>query len=161
VDHTFDLLCSTTHDVNVRGLVWPSFSLASAIITALLAPSRGRSAFGWFFIGGIVPWISLVILYVIRDLNPAMQPPVRAALPNPLPNPGPPDAARWASISEPAVALPQDGWFYALRRQAMGPVSLPYLRGAIEMGTLSRDVPVWCSAFRDWATPARIPGFFG
>jgi hypothetical protein len=159
VDPAFELLCTGSQNVDVRGVVLPSFSLASAIITALLAPSRGRSAFWWFVIGGVLPWISLVILYVLRDLS--LEPPPGPAGPVPLPNPAPPDAARWASVSDPAVALPQDGWFYALRRQAMGPVSLPYLRGAIEMGALSRDVPVWCSAFRDWASPARIPGFFG
>lgn len=154
MDFTPDLSCFAATDLSGRGIVLSSFSLASAIITALLAPSRGRNAFGWFFIGGFVPWISLLILYLLRDLSPAGRPVAS-------PDPPPPDATRWASVSEPAVALPQDGWFYALRHQAMGPVSLPYLRGAIEMGTLSRDVPVWCSSFRDWASPGRIPGFFG
>ena len=59
------------------------------------------------------------------------------------------------------MALPQDGWYYAERRRAMGPVSLQFLRDAISNGTLRRRVPVWCSAFRDWVTPTRIPGFFG
>jgi hypothetical protein len=73
----------------------------------------------------------------------------------------PPDSFRWPSTSEAALALPQDGWFYAMRRQPMGPVSLQYLRGAIDMGSLSKDVPVWCPSFRQWVTPARVPGFFG
>ena len=74
----------------------------------------------------------------------------------PRPSPGAGRARR-----TPALALPQDGWFYAARRQALGPVSIQYLRGAIETGALPKGVPVWCSAFRDWVTPERVPGFFG
>ena len=72
-----------------------------------------------------------------------------------------PEGGPWPNQSEPATALPQDGWFYAMRRQALGPVSLQYLRGAIQTGVLSKSVPVWCPSFRDWVPPGRVPGFFG
>jgi hypothetical protein len=151
MDLTLPFACVTSDD----RMLWSgaSFSLVSAIITALLAPHRGRSAFWWFLIGGFLPWISILILYLLADLS---EPEIPAA-----PAPGaPPDGSGWAA-SEPAVALPQDGWFYAMRRRAMGPVSLQYLRGAIHAGSLSKNVPVWCSAFREWVSPTRIPGFFG
>src|SRR5262245_9552125 len=125
----FPLACASNDETHV---FWGAgFSLASAIITALLAPSRGRSAFWWFFIGGFFPWISIAVLYILRDLSwegPEPVPPAPAAAP---PGPGP----SWPSVSEPALALPQDGWFYAARRHAMGPVSLQFLRGAIRTGT--------------------------
>ena len=133
-----------------------SFSLLSAIITALLAPNRGRSAFWWFLIGGFVPWFSILLLYLLADLTEEAPVPVEGRPPA-LPT----DTGAWPSTSEPATALPQDGWFYATRRQALGPVSLQYLRGAIKSGSLSNNIPVWCSAFRDWVTPNRVPGFFG
>jgi hypothetical protein len=149
VDQMQSIACAPANDNNL--FVGMSFSIVSAIITALLAPSRGRSGFWWFLIGGFLPWISLLVLYLLADLsgepaNRAFAVEVRSA-------PTPP--------SEPAMALPEDGWFYALRRQPMGPVSLQYLRGAIRAGSLSGNVPVWCAAFRDWVTPNRIPGFFG
>jgi hypothetical protein len=152
-----------------EGLFWGAgFSLISAIVTCLLAPHRGRSGFWWFLIGGFLPWLSIIILYLLDDLSapisvPGGQPTPAAGVSaqGPPGGPGAPDAARWPSRSEAALALPPDGWFYALRRQPMGPVSLQYLRGAIEMGSLAKDVPVWCPSFRDWATPARVPGFFG
>jgi hypothetical protein len=137
-------------------MLWSGFSLASAIVTALLAPGRGRSAFWWFFIGGFLPWISILVLYLLNDLSWDDDEDDAAA-----PAGSPPPEAAWPSLSEPALALPQDGWFYAARRQALGPVSLQFLRGAIQTGTLGKNVPVWCSAFRDWVSPVRVPGFFG
>lgn len=151
MDVTQSFLCAGSDDN--RMFVGMSFSIVSAIITALLAPSRGRSAIWWFLIGGFLPWISLIILYVMADLSGV---PDRAVYGRNPDAPGPPPPP-----SEPAMALPQDGWFYAMRREPMGPVSLQYLRGAIRAGSLSGDVPVWCSAFRDWVTPNRVPGFFG
>jgi GYF domain 2 len=163
VDTAFDFACVTASRSD--GFFWgASFSGISAILCCLLAPQRGRSGLWWFFIGGFLPWVSLAILYVLDDLS--VPHPVGAMPPGMVPgDPGAahpaPDPGRWPSTSDAALALPQDGWFYALRRQPMGPVSLQYLRGAIEMGSLGKDVPVWCSAFRDWVTPARVPGFFG
>jgi hypothetical protein len=154
VDPSFQLACATTNDAqHIMG--W-SFSLFSAIVTALLAPHRGRSAFWWFLIGGVLPWISILVLYLLSDLSAPkeMYNPATPAGPGAAPE-GP-----WPA-SEPALALPQDGWFYAMRRQALGPVSLQYLRSAIRSGALSGSVPVWCSSFRDWVAPNRVPGFFG
>jgi hypothetical protein len=142
-------LC-VTNDDGPGIFLGASFSLASAIVTAILAPSRGRSAFWWFLIGGFFPWIAILALYLMRDLSYEAK---DGAAPHPAAGPPP--------QSEPALALPQDGWFYADRRQAMGPVSLHFLRGAIRNGTLGRNIPVWCSAFRDWVAPHRVPGFFG
>ena len=150
-----NLACATTHDD--RGVWFASFSVMSAIITALLAPSRGRSAFWWFLIGGFLPWVSILLLYLFQDLSYAGPPP--GTEPRPAGTSSGPIV--WPSVSEPAIALPQDGWFYATRRQALGPVSLQYLRGAIQTGALAKSSPVWCSAFRDWVTPNRVPGFFG
>jgi hypothetical protein len=154
VDLLPSVACATGPDD--RGVWFASFSVMSAIITALLAPSRGRSAFWWFLIGGFLPWVSILLLYLFQDLNYGAPP---GAEPRPTaPKSGP---LAWPSVSEPAIALPQDGWFYANRRQALGPVSLQYLRGAIQTGALGKNSPVWCSAFRDWVTPNRVPGFFG
>jgi GYF domain 2 len=164
VDFTPALLCVTRHNDDVAWGFGAGFSIISAIICALLAPRRGRSGFWWFFIGGALPWISILILYLIEDLSgyegyeKETGRPVAGA---PGLEPPPPDPGRWPSTSDAALALPQDGWFYAARRRALGPVSIQYLRGAIETGTLPKRVPVWCSAFRDWVTPERVPGFFG
>jgi hypothetical protein len=155
VDPILPLACVPNDDTRV---FWgASFSLVSAIITALLAPSRGRSAFWWFFIGGFFPWVSILVLYLLRDLSLASEP-----MPHPPGGPAPGGIEPpWPSVTEPALALPQDGWFYASRRHAMGPVSLQFLRSAIRTGTLGKNIPVWCSAFREWVTPNRVPGFFG
>lgn len=160
MDFTPALMCVTRPHDDVAWGFGAGFSIVSAIICAVLAPRRGRSGFWWFFIGGALPWISILILYMIEDLSARWAPPAAQAVP-PGTEPPPPDPGRWPSTSDAALALPQDGWFYAARRQALGPVSIQYLRGAIETGTLPKGVPVWCSAFRDWVSPERVPGFFG
>jgi GYF domain 2 len=158
VDPNLQIACLSSRNGPDEVFWGASFSLLSAIVTCLLAPGRGRSAFWWFLIGGFVPWLSILILYLLADLS---VPPTPARADVAGGQPGQPPDERWPSTSDAALALPQDGWFYAMRRRPMGPVSLQYLRGAIEMGSLAKDVPVWCPSFRDWVTPGRVPGFFG
>lgn len=160
MDPIFEVACVTSRNGS-EGVFWgTTFSLVSAIVCCLLAPRRGRSGFWWFWIGGFLPWVSLVLLYILDDLSEDDPDDVPEQVPGAPPGTAPPDG-RWPSTSDAALALPQDGWFYAMRRQPMGPVSLQYLRGAIEMGSLDKDVPVWCGAFRDWVKPKSVPGFFG
>lgn len=46
----------------------PGF-LVFGVITALIAADRGRSAIGWFFIGGFLPCIGIVLVLVLPDLR--------------------------------------------------------------------------------------------
>ena len=68
MDQTLLLACVTRDESN--GGVLAAFSLVSAIVTCLLAPNRGRSAFWWFLIGGFLPWVSILILYPARSNCP-------------------------------------------------------------------------------------------
>jgi hypothetical protein len=161
VDPILEAACVTARNGSEVAAWIGSFSLIGAILACILAVHRGRSGFGWFLVGGFFPILSLVVLYFfLDDLSGRGKDAPAATGP---PDPSQPLAAdgRWPSTSDAAIALPQDGWFYAMRRQPMGPVSLQYLRGAIEMGSLDKDVHVWCGAFRDWVTPKHVPGFFG
>lgn len=45
------------------------FWLAMAIVCAVIAPSRGRSAVGWFFIGLLLSFLGIILLFVLPDLK--------------------------------------------------------------------------------------------
>lgn len=161
-----------------------TFSLLFAILCAVVASSRGRSAFGWFFLGLFFSIIALVILVVLPDLSveerkersrerssDRMREQMRqerqrreAFEDHALSRLDAHDVH--AGIDTRATAPPplpaepvaqqieSSIWFYEDGGQSCGPVTESELRSKLDDGRLGRSTLVWCEGMTDW-TPAR------
>ena len=160
------------------------FSFLFAIICAVLAHSRGRSAIGWFILGLIFMFLPLIALVILPDLNEekartermrgdadrldekvrqerqrreAFEDHTLARLDAHDRNAG---IDTRAAAPPPLPATPvareleAEIWFYEDAGASRGPITESELRRKLDGGEIPRGTLVWCEGMTDW-TPAR------
>ncbi|QDU83581.1 hypothetical protein Pla163_06800 [Planctomycetes bacterium Pla163] len=161
-------------------------SLLFAILCAVFASSKGRSALGWFFVGLFLSFVGLIILAVLPDLKEdekrqqalknrqshlkeqvrqerqrreAFEGHTLARL----------DAHdRHAGIDTRAGAPPplpaahvqieEARWYFEQGGESRGPITESELRDKFEDGELGRGTLVWCEGMEDWAPARSVAG---
>lgn len=164
--------------------------LLFAIICAIVAAGRGRSAVGWFFIGLILSCFGLILVLVLPDLKVQEEREKRVALENRRLREqlnkerhvsdqrhghverrlGAHDEALGLDTSKPpelphsaAPAQLTDGdqWFYARDGERKGPVSMETMRHLIQAEAINADSLIWSQGMADWAPLSSVDAFRG
>lgn len=57
-------------------MIYLVVGLLGGVICAAIAPSKNRSAIGWFVIGFLIPLIGIILIVVLGPANDGLQPPM-------------------------------------------------------------------------------------
>jgi len=165
-------------------------NLLFAVICAVIAAGRGRSAVGWFFIGLIISCFGLILVLVLPDLKQQDERERRVSLENRRLREqlnkerqvsdqrhghverrlGAHDEALGLDTSKPPelqhTATPAqltdgDQWFYARDGERQGPVTMQTMRHLLQAEAINGDSLVWSEGMHDWAPLSSLEQFRG
>jgi hypothetical protein len=112
-------------------------------LAAVSAKARGRSPAAWFFIGTLLGWYGLLLLFILPPI------PTEDSLPSESPekNPSPSEPL----VEKPKETIPAGEWFFLDRAKTIcGPISLQMLKDKWKEGLLVPGSWVWSDTMVDW-----------
>lgn len=162
--------------------------LLFAIICAVIAADRGRSALAWFFVGLFLSCIGLILVLVVPNLKEERERQEMADLENrrlreQLNKERHVADQRHSQVERrlvehdealgvdtstppeitaatpPAQLTNADQWFYARDGERQGPVSPETIRHLLQADAIDADSLVWSQGMQDWA-PLRTVDLF-
>lgn len=159
-------------------------SLLFAILCAVFASSKGRSALGWFFVGLFLNFVGLIILAVLPDLKEEekrhgatnkrqshLKEQVRQERQRREAFEGHAlsrlDAHdQHAGIDTRATAPPplpaahvqieEARWYFEQAGESRGPITESELRDKFDDAELGRGTLVWCEGMDDWTAARKV-----
>lgn len=164
--------------------------LLFAIICAVIAADRGRSAVAWFFIGLFLSCFGLILVLVVPNLKEQEEREQRVSLENRRLREqlnkdrqvadqrqsqverrlGAHDEALGLDTSKPpqlheasapAQLTNADQWFYARDGERQGPVSPETIRHLLAADAIDQDSLVWSQGMQDWEPLRNVELFRG
>lgn len=133
------------------------FSTIFAFICAYYAEKKGRSPLGWFILGFLFTFISLIVLFFLSSLKKE-----NGNLPTMTVMPPDPDMIeKEEALTPPPFEKYKEEnqlWFYLDQdHQQIGPVSLIALRALWNRGLLELNSYVWTEGMDQWKKVDQLP----
>ena len=119
-------------------------------LAAVSARSRGRSPLTWFFVGILLGWYGLLLLYILPVIQAQEEAPKRSSEP-PVAGPGP--------APDPMSDLDgTQGWFFLDHAKTVcGPITATMLRTKWHEGQLFPESWVWNDLIVSWKKISQVP----